>query len=468
MDHGGKSTLSTDIMCTTADATGGVSYTQQEDDFEGSSFSFDPSDRLNKEEKGATAPINRRELFANYKNNPSLMSVATRQISWRPEPSHQSNNQHESTGIADAAAGVSYTQQEDDFEGSTFSLMSNTSRISDPSDRLNKEEKSATVPINRREMFANYKSNPSMMSMGTGVSVRSQLSMLSRTGSQLSMMDLTLGSDFSSGRLLDVINGYDDDDEDSQHCENVDGSSNVILNPPRAEEVKEESETMEAHDRSMKRLTAKLGDITGWVSSRSKDWVKDLADPDRLESGDPYVFDNTPIPIHDMEQHQGGNFEVRTVSDFDDTPIPVEFHNLNRPSNDSNVMQQLPTRASNTVVPSHANHRRLIDQSRDIEPTVDDVLFGKGGKINKNPGNIQFRAKALELRSWYESCKTNDEKTHISNVLLESVTSQGHRFLEKGEDGLWHEVIGNGARKKASQALREKRKDDLRRSGNTV
>jgi hypothetical protein len=443
-------------MCTTADATGGVSFTQQEDDFEGSSFSFDPIDRLNKEEK-ATAPINRRELFANYKNN-SIMSVGTRQISWRPEPSHQSNNQHVSTDMCttdDAAAGVSYTQQEDDFEGSTFSLMSITSRTSDPSDRLNKEEKGATVPINRRELFANYKSNPSMMSMGTGVSVRSQLSMLSRTGSQLSMMDLTINSDFSSGRLLDaIINSHCDDDEGSQHCENVDGSSNVILNP-----LKEESETTEAHDRriSMTRLTAKLGDVTGWVSSRSKDWVKDLADPDRLESGDPFVFDNTPIPIHDMEQHQGGNFEVRTVSDFDDTPIPVEFDNLNRPSNDSNVMQQLPTRASDTVVPSHANHRRLIDQSRDIEPTDDDVLFGKGGKINKHPGNLRFRAKALELRPRYESCETNDEKTHISNVLLESVTSQGHRFLEKGNDGLWHEVIGNGRRKKASQALRERR-----------
>ena len=449
-------------MCTTADAAAGVPSTQQEDDFEGSTFSLtsnysrtsDPSDRLNKEEGGATAP-NRRELFANYKNN-SIMSVGTRQISWRPELSHQSNNQHVSTDMcttADAAAGVSYTQQDDDFEGSTFSLMSSTSRTSDPGDRLNKEDGVATAP-NRRELFANYKSNPSMMSMGTGVSVRSQLS----------MMDLTLGSDFSSGRLLDAINSYDDDDDEgSQHCENVDGSSNVILNPPRAEEVKEESETTEAHDRriSMKRLTAKLGDI--WVSSRSKDWVKDFAGPDRLESGDPFVFDNTPIPTH-----QGGNFEVRTVSDFDDTPIPVQFDNLNRPSNHSNVMQQLPTRASNTVVPSPANPRRLIDESRDIEPTEDDVLFGRGGQINKNPGNIRFRAKALELRAWYESCETKDEKTHISNVLLESVTSQGHRFLEKSKDGLWHEVIGNGARKKASQALRERRKDDLRSSGITV
>jgi hypothetical protein len=40
--------------------------------------------------------------------------------------------------------------------------------------------------------------------------------------------------------------------------------------------------------------------------------------------------------------------------------------------------------------------------------------------------------------------------------LLESVRSRGGRFLEKGSDGEWHEVIENGARRKASQALRER------------
>lgn len=57
-----------------------------------------------------------------------------------------------------------------------------------------------------------------------------------------------------------------------------------------------------------------------------------------------------------------------------------------------------------------------------------------------------------------------EEKYQISDVLVESVKCEGHRFLERGEDGLWHEVAGNGARKKASQALRE-RVRGARRSG---
>lgn len=99
--------------------------------------------------------------------------------------------------------------------------------------------------------------------------------------------------------------------------------------------------------------------------------------------------------------------------------------------------------------------KRTMDTSCAIEPTDDDVLFGRGGYVNTHPGNIQFREKALELRPWYEA-SSKEEKYNISKVLIESVKGQGHRFLEKASDGLWHEVSGNGVRKKASQALRER------------
>ncbi|KAK1743705.1 pyridoxal reductase [Skeletonema marinoi] len=74
-----------------------------------------------------------------------------------------------------------------------------------------------------------------------------------------------------------------------------------------------------------------------------------------------------------------------------------------------------------------------------------------------------FREKALEFRHVYER-STKEEKYNISQILLEAVTSEGARFLERGQDGEWHQVIGNGARKKASQALRERMKGTPRRS----
>mmetsp|Transcript_30788 Transcript_30788/g.63251 ORF Transcript_30788/g.63251 Transcript_30788/m.63251 type:complete len:550 (-) Transcript_30788:176-1825(-) len=121
-----------------------------------------------------------------------------------------------------------------------------------------------------------------------------------------------------------------------------------------------------------------------------------------------------------------------------------------------------PTSRNRTKSPesskkSKKRKKRTIDISRPCEPTEQDVLFGRGGYTNTHPGNIKFREEALKLRPWYES-SSKEEKYRISDLLVESVKSEGHRFLEKGSDGNWYEVIGNGARKKASQALRERMK----------
>ena len=108
--------------------------------------------------------------------------------------------------------------------------------------------------------------------------------------------------------------------------------------------------------------------------------------------------------------------------------------------------------------------KRIIDMGNPCDPTDDDVLFGRGGYTNSHPGNIRFREKALEFRPLYEK-SSKEEKYEISQMLLDSVTSEGARFLEKGKDGNWYQVIGNGARKKASQALRERIKGTPRRKG---
>ncbi len=108
--------------------------------------------------------------------------------------------------------------------------------------------------------------------------------------------------------------------------------------------------------------------------------------------------------------------------------------------------------------------KRVIDEGQICIPTDDDILFGRGGYTNSHPGNIRFREKALEFRPVYER-SSKEEKYNISQMLLEAVTSEGARFLEKGQDGEWHQVIGNGARKKASQALRERMKGTPRRKG---
>ncbi|KAL3804354.1 hypothetical protein HJC23_011282 [Cyclotella cryptica] len=119
-----------------------------------------------------------------------------------------------------------------------------------------------------------------------------------------------------------------------------------------------------------------------------------------------------------------------------------------------NVLSGSLTDKNSSHLKTKKRRKRVIADTACV-PTDDDVLFGRGGYTNNRPGNIFFRQEALRLRPWYEQ-SSKEEKYEISNILLESVKSRGGRFLEKGGDGLWHEVIGNGARRKASQALRER------------
>jgi len=137
----------------------------------------------------------------------------------------------------------------------------------------------------------------------------------------------------------------------------------------------------------------------------------------------------------------------------------------NKPSQAPNTKGSSKTSSSSTAKkPSKKKKKkREIDEGHVCVPTDDDILFGRGGYTNSHPGNIRFREKALELRPVYER-SSKEEKFKISQILLDSIMSDGARFLEKGQDGEWHQVKGNGARKKASQALRERIKGTPRRS----
>jgi hypothetical protein len=121
----------------------------------------------------------------------------------------------------------------------------------------------------------------------------------------------------------------------------------------------------------------------------------------------------------------------------------------------SNFIEDLNCEENQVKKKKKKKQKRVIDLSTAIEPTENDILFGRGSKSNKNPGNILFREKARDLGSWFISCSSKEEKYKVSEALVECIKGENRRFLEKGPDGLWYEVIGNGTRKKASQALRE-------------
>lgn len=91
-------------------------------------------------------------------------------------------------------------------------------------------------------------------------------------------------------------------------------------------------------------------------------------------------------------------------------------------------------------------------------PNKNDVLCGRGGRINSHPGNIQFRQLAQVRKKDYISKLTKKlDKAHIAAEIVRQIRSMdppGH-FLKEEQDGSWYEVGDVKAIKKAGQALRE-------------
>eukprot|EP01082_Thalassiosira_pseudonana_P011442 g10061.t1 g10061 contig4:1148015-1149256(+) len=241
-------------------------------------------------------------------------------------------------------------------------------------------------------------------------------------------------------------------------------------------------------DLPMVELTAKLERITTGddilgenIRMSSSEWLADFPADVNLGAMPQSLFYDTPVPAASNPTNQrtqardetnvykhespvlSSSLVVDNLRKSDSTPpLPQLSSSLTKSEDDDSSYEEQRTKKTSTKKTSISStsktkkrRKRVIDESKVCEPTPDDVLFGRGGKTNTHPGNIRFRQHALELRSWYEQ-SSKEEKQRISELLVEGVKSEGHRFLERGSDGDWHEVIGNGARKKASQALREK------------
>jgi len=197
----------------------------------------------------------------------------------------------------------------------------------------------------------------------------------------------------------------------------------------------------------------------------SKEWINDFQDDAAPGAMHQSLFMDSANNTQPAPQQQPKNYPPANQSIFDDQTPVLSTNNTTYAPKSSAAKAKSNSSPSSSLKSGGSKKkkkkRRELDETIAIDPTDDDVLFGRGGYTNSHPGNIRYRAKALELRPWYEA-SSKEEKYNISELLIESVKAEGGRFLEKGKDGLWHEVLYNGARKKASQQLRERLKGTRR------
>jgi hypothetical protein len=94
-----------------------------------------------------------------------------------------------------------------------------------------------------------------------------------------------------------------------------------------------------------------------------------------------------------------------------------------------------------------------------VDPNENDVLCGRGGRINSHTGNIQFREMIASRKKDYLAKTTKKlEKAHIAAKIIYDIrsTEPSGRFLKEDRDtGLWFDIGDAKAIKKAGQALRE-------------
>ena len=93
-----------------------------------------------------------------------------------------------------------------------------------------------------------------------------------------------------------------------------------------------------------------------------------------------------------------------------------------------------------------------------LSPTDIDIMFGKGAKYNKHPGNIKYREVVESMKPLYRDQGTSKKgKKAVTLKCLKKIHDYGGRFLElvSVNPETWVVVPDNKAREKISQRIRE-------------
>ena len=92
-----------------------------------------------------------------------------------------------------------------------------------------------------------------------------------------------------------------------------------------------------------------------------------------------------------------------------------------------------------------------------VNPSSNDVLFGKGHNIHNHSGNQQYRRIVDDKKRIYAMATKTVDKRTIANQVLQTIRrlNPPGRFLKKDQDGKYYEQDDNMVVTKIKQALRE-------------
>lgn len=92
-----------------------------------------------------------------------------------------------------------------------------------------------------------------------------------------------------------------------------------------------------------------------------------------------------------------------------------------------------------------------------IQPTPQDILFGRGVGCQNHPGNIRFREIMESYKEQYDNVPRSKRRV-IMSTLRHALQASGSRFLRFNKDGNWEECNAAEVDTKIGQFFRSLRK----------
>ena len=168
-----------------------------------------------------------------------------------------------------------------------------------------------------------------------------------------------------------------------------------------------------------------------------------------------YHLRSRGIPIDTLPVDKEGNFHEDVLNAWfykhrDEGIMNMPLSNEYEDRNDDNeeIVDDANGQASARAV-DNDNASASIQPS--IQPTDQDVLFGKGKRIQYHPGNVQFRAFVVYYSEMYDNARRKQKVALLTHVVL-VLRARGVRFFQQSEPGgVWIESDVKDAEKKVGQ-----------------
>jgi hypothetical protein len=154
-------------------------------------------------------------------------------------------------------------------------------------------------------------------------------------------------------------------------------------------------------------------------------------------TGEPrFDFATSSQPLDEMI-----NFGIHTVSRSPVTITTTLINAAYKTNHTKTSAKSVPPRQGGNIVKLNDN----------------DVLCGRGGRINSYIGNVRFRyAIAYCQPDYLDPELPKAEKGHIAAMIVQRIRTLGGRFLNEGtKNGTWYEIGDCKAIRKTCQAIRE-------------